>query len=51
MKKYIAQALSFALALTLIAPIPVPPGGEDTPPDEPGISVCGDDWRDSNTRE
>lgn len=49
MKKFVAQILSLALALSILTPIPVPPVGEGTPPDEdPGISVCGDDWKDSN---
>lgn len=45
MKKFIAQTITFMLVLSLLAPIPIPPGGEDTPLEkEPGISVCGDEW-------
>lgn len=51
MKKLIAQALSLALIISLITPIPTLPSGGDTPPDEePGISVCGDGWSDSSTQ-
>lgn len=52
MKKFVAQILSLALALSILTPIPVPPVGEGTPPDEdPGISVCGDDWGNSSTEK
>lgn len=46
MKKFLTQALGLALVLSLLPPIPAPPGGDKgTPPDEdPGISVCGDEW-------
>ena len=45
MKKFVAQALSLALVLSILMPVSVLPGGGDTPPDEePGISICGDEW-------
>lgn len=52
MKKFIVQALSLMLALSLLSPIPTPTGSGNAPPDEePGVSVCGDGWRDGRTKK
>lgn len=45
MKNFIAQVLSLMLALSLLSPIPTPPGsGNVSSDEEPGVSVCGDEW-------
>jgi len=45
MKKLVSLVLSFALALSLLTPLTPTTDGKGVPPDdEPGDSICGDEW-------